>query len=202
MNKAGQIFVMSGPSGTGKSTVAGRVRELLPELAYSVSVTTRQPRQGEINGVHYHFVTRQEFERMIAEGEMAEHAEIYGNYYGTSAEILRQSLEQGKDLLLEIDVDGAAQLRARFADGVFIFLLPPSMAELERRLRQRGAEDESVIAVRLERAAGEVAQAERYTHLVVNDSLDQAVDEVRAIIVAESLRTARRQWRIQDVLNS
>lgn len=202
MSAPGQVFVLSGPSGAGKSTVAGRVRELLPELAYSVSVTTRPPRQGETDGVDYHFISRDEFEQRIAAGEMAEYAEIFGNYYGTSARVLSQSLQEGRDLLLEIDVDGAEQLRRKFPGGVYIFLLPPAMSVLEQRLRRRGTEDPEVVARRLKRAAAEVAAAKSYTHLVVNDVLDQAVDQVRAIIVAEGLRTARRPDLIKTVLQS
>lgn len=159
MSAPGQVFVLSGPSGAGKSTVAGRVRELLPELAYSVSVTTRPPRQGETDGVDYHFISRDEFEQRIAAGEMAEYAEIFGNYYGTSARVLSQSLQEGRDLLLEIDVDGAEQLRRKFPGGVYIFLLPPAMSVLEQRLRRRGTEDPEVVARRLKRAAAEVAAA-------------------------------------------
>lgn len=201
MTAPGQIFVLSAPSGTGKSTVAGRVRELLPDLAYSVSLTTRKPRDGEINGQHYHFVTREDFKSRIGAGEMAEHAEIFGNLYGTSAELLGQSLEQGCDLLLEIDVKGAAQLRQRFPHGVYIFLLPPSIEELGRRLRSRGSEEEAVVLKRLERTTEEMAQARHYTHLVVNDDLDRAVDEVRAIIVSDTLRTERRLPALQKTLD-
>lgn len=188
----GQIFVLSAPSGTGKSTVAGLVRRDMPDLAYSVSLTTRAPRAGESDGVDYHFVTREEFQARVAAGRMAEYAEIFGNLYGTSADMLERTLDEGRDLLLDIDVKGAAQLRGHFPDGVYIFLLPPSRAELERRLRQRGSESEEQVRQRLDRAVEEFAQARHYTHLVVNDQLDQAVREVGAIITAERLRTARR----------
>ena len=192
MSARGQIFVLSAPSGTGKSTVAGLVRQELTDLAYSVSLTTRAPRAGETEGVDYHFVTPQEFQDHIAAGHMAEHAEIFGNLYGTSANMLATTLDQGRDLLLDIDVKGAAQLRGHFPQGIYIFLLPPSRAELERRLRQRGSENEDQVRQRLDRAVEEFAQAEHYTHLVVNDQLDQAVREVAAVITAERLRTPRR----------
>jgi guanylate kinase len=192
MAARGQIFVLSAPSGTGKSTVAGLVRKRLPDLAYSVSLTTRAPRTGEAEGVDYHYVTRREFEERIAAGRMAEYAEIFGNLYGTSADLLEGSLDQGRDLLLDIDVKGAAQLRGHFPQGVYVFLLPPSRQELERRLRERGSESEEQVRQRLDRAVEEFAQAHHYTHLVVNDQLDQTVREVAAVITAERLRTARR----------
>jgi guanylate kinase len=178
----GQIFVLSAPSGAGKSTVGAQVRKRLPDLAYSVSLTTRSPRPGEQDGVDYFFVSREEFERRLARSEIAEHAEIYGNLYGTSAKALAESLDQGKDLLLEIDVEGAAQLRRHFPKGVFIFLMPPSMQELERRLRARGTEDEGVIYQRLARAQSEMDRAGEYTYQVINDDLEQAVTQVVEII--------------------
>ena len=180
--KQGTIFVISAPSGAGKSTVSRLVRQRLPDLAYSVSLTTRPPRPGEQPGVDYHFVTREDFLARVESGEMAEYAEIYGNLYGTSARVLADTLAQGRDLLLEIDVEGAAQLRRKFPQGVFIFLEPPSLEELERRLRSRGTEDEEVIQRRLARAQQELAQAEHYDYRVVNDDLEEAVRQVEAII--------------------
>ncbi len=182
MGKQGTIFVLSAPSGAGKSTVSRLVRQRLPHLAYSVSLTTRPPRPGEQPGVDYHFVSREDFLKRVEAGEMAEYAEIYGNLYGTSARVLADTLAQGRDLLLEIDVEGAAQLRRKFPQGVFIFLEPPSLEELERRLRSRGTEEEEVIRRRLARAQEELAQAERYDYRVVNDDLEQAVSQVEAII--------------------
>ncbi len=182
MTPKGTIFVLSAPSGAGKSTVSRLVRRRLPHLAYSVSLTTRSPRPGETPGVDYHFVSREDFLERVKAGEMAEYAEIYGNLYGTSAQVLADTLERGEDLLLEIDVEGAAQLRRRFPQGVFIFLEPPSLQELERRLRSRGTEREEVIQRRLARAREELAQARLYDYRVVNDDLEQAVEQVLAII--------------------
>ncbi|MCB2185095.1 MAG: guanylate kinase [Deltaproteobacteria bacterium] len=195
MSPRGQIFVLSAPSGAGKSTVSNLVRGQLTGLTYSVSLTTRAPRPGETEGVDYHFVSREDFQARVAAGEMAEWAEVFGNLYGTSSRVLEEALAAGRDLWLEIDVDGAAQIRRRFPDGVFIFLLPPDPAELERRLKARASEDPAQVALRLSRVGGEVAQAPAYTHLVVNDRLERAVAEVLAIVTAERLRTAR-QWAL------
>ena len=181
-SRQGRVFVISAPSGAGKSTLCGLVRKRLPGLAYSVSLTSRAPRPGETDGRDYHFVSREDFEGRIKSGEMAEYAEIFGNYYGTSRKVLAESLERGQDILLDIDIEGAAQLKPFFPEGVFIFLLPPSREELERRLRSRGTEDETTIKRRLARAGEEMALAGKYDYQVVNEDLDRAVDEVAAII--------------------
>lgn len=198
MSQAGQIFVLSGPPGAGKSSVAVRVRKDMPDLAYSVSLTTRRPRPGEQDGVDYYFVTREEFQRRIAAGEMAEYEEIFGNFYGTSQLVVRQVLDQGQDLFLDTDVNGAESLRKSFPDGVFIFIVPPSFAELERRLRSRGTEDEAQLAQRLGRVKYELSKAANSTHLVVNHDLDQAVAEVEAIIIASRRRTSRHRKLLEE----
>ncbi|MCF8031739.1 MAG: guanylate kinase [Desulfarculaceae bacterium] len=200
MSNQGQIIVLSGPPGAGKSTIAERVRAEMPELAYSVSLTTRDPRPGEVDGKDYHFVSQEEFQRRIAAGEMAEYEEIFGNLYGTSEKVIRQALAQGHDLFLDTDVNGAEQLKKRFPEGVFVFLLPPSPKILEERLRGRGTEEEDNLRQRLDRVRYEVGKAGNYTHLVVNDDLDKAVDEVKAIITAARRRTERHQQLLAEFL--
>ncbi|KIX12879.1 guanylate kinase [Dethiosulfatarculus sandiegensis] len=191
MSQKGRIFVLSAPSGTGKSTVGERVRQRLPRLAYSVSVTTRKPRPGEEHGKDYFFVSVEDFKKRIARGEMAEYAEVYGNYYGTSALVLEELMDQGKDVFLDIEIKGAAQIRKSIKDACLIFLLPPSLEELEKRLRSRGTETEEEIKKRLDRVTLEMEQAPLYDYRVVNDDLEKAVEEVCEIIAKGSLGEGR-----------
>lgn len=192
MSSQGQIFVLSGPPGAGKSTAGAMVRQNMPDLAYSVSFTTRDPRPGEEDGVDYHFVGRDEFERRLKSGDILEHVEIFGNLYGTSAQVIEQTVNKGRDLLLDTDVNGGAALRQRYPEGVFIFIVPPSRAELEKRLRSRGTETEDNIQQRLARVAYEIGAARNYTHLVFNDVLEDAVGQIEAIIKTDRLRTSRQ----------
>ncbi len=176
--------MIAGPSGVGKGTVVRRLRELLPDLYVSVSVTTRRPRPAERDGVDYFFVDEEGFDRLIAEGELLEWAEIFGHRSGTPARAIRDVRAEGRDAVLEIDVQGAGIVRTAAPDAVLILLVPPSLAELERRLRTRATEDEQKLARRLARAEEEMAQGEWFDHVVVNDDLDRALSQVAAIIAA------------------
>jgi guanylate kinase len=174
--------VIAGPSGVGKGTVVKRLLERDPNLHLSISATTRARRPAERDGVDYHFVTNERFDRLVGGGSLLEWAEVFGHRSGTPAAAVQESLDAGHDVVLEIDVQGAGQVRERVPDAVLILLAPPSMAELERRLRTRGTEDEEKLALRLATAAEELEQAPRFDHVVVNDDLDRATAQVEAII--------------------
>ena len=181
---AGRLFVLSAPSGAGKSTLCALLCERLPDLRYSVSYTTRPPRAGEEDGVDYFFIDASAFRNGIAEGRWVEWARVHGHYYGTSATYIDDILARGEDLLLDIDVQGAAQLVAKYPRAVTIFIMPPSVAILRQRLEKRGTDHAEAIAGRLRKAREEMAARERYDHIVVNDRLDQAVDELVGILAA------------------
>lgn len=181
MNK-GKVIIISAPSGTGKGTVISRIFELRDNICLSVSATTRAPREGEIDGVHYHFITREAFEKLIEADEFLEHAEYAGNYYGTPLPALRRLTENGIDVVLEIEVKGFCQVKEKMPEAIAIFLAPPSMEELERRLRGRGTETEESIQKRLAAAAVELPMAERFDYIVVNDEVDRAAREIISII--------------------
>ena len=186
---AGILFIISAPSGSGKSTLVAQLRSLVEGLDFSVSYTTRAPRGSETDGREYHFTTREDFERKIAEGEFLEWAEVFGNYYGTAVSALRHAESLGKDLLLDIDVQGAMQVMRKLPEAVSIFILPPSPDVLEKRLRNRSIAEhvtsETVIQSRLAEAQNELRHIWDYKYALVNDVLDEAVDEMRAIVLHE-----------------
>lgn len=192
MSKQGILFVVTGPSGVGKGTVLTKVRER-KELYFSISATTRKPREGEQDGVHYYFLTKEQFEQKVAAGGFLEHAQFSGNYYGTPVEPIDRQLKEGKDILLEIEVQGAMQVRENRPDAVRIFLAPPSFAELEKRLTGRGTEDAEAIRLRLETAKHELTLASQFDYIVINNTVEQAVSDVLAIMQAEACRAARIQ---------
>jgi guanylate kinase len=180
----GRLIVLSGPSGVGKDTVLRSLFELDPHLRYSVSYTTRPPRPGEVDGVSYSFVDEPTFRDMIERGELLEWANVHGNLMGTSRRRVRESLDRGEDIVLKIDVQGAAQLRDQVPGAIFIFLLPPSLEELRERLRARGSESDESLATRDADALRELAEAERYDHRVVNDQVERAAREILDIVAA------------------
>ncbi|AMO84628.1 guanylate kinase [Solibacillus kalamii] len=197
----GLLIVLSGPSGVGKGTVR---KELFSQpdtnYEYSISMTTRNPREGEEDGVDYFFRTREEFESLIEQGGLLEHAEFVGNYYGTPLAYVHETLEAGRDVFLEIEVQGAAQIREKAPDALFIFLAPPSITELEQRLVGRGTETEDVIARRIATAREEVEMMSLYDYVVENDQVQNACDKINAIIVAEHCRRERVEKRYLSML--
>ena len=202
MNKKktrGQLIVLSGPSGVGKSTVIAELLSERSDIHFSVSFTTRQPRVGEAHGVNYNFVDRGEFERMIAGDELLEYAEYVHNYYGTSLKVIEEKLDAGIDVLLDIEVQGAAKVRAKCPGAVLIFIIPPSFEELSRRLHRRNTDGEEVIAGRLQKAREEYKEIPNYDYLVVNDQVSDAAAEIIAILTAERCRTQNRIHLVDDV---
>jgi guanylate kinase len=190
----GILFVMTGASGVGKGTVRHAAVPALGDVHYSVSATTRPRREGEVDGVHYHFYDVAAFERALAEDALLEHAEYVGDHYGTPAAAVDRALEAGRDVILEIELDGARQVKAKRPDAVMLFIAPPSLAELERRLRGRGTDSEEKIQSRLARARVELLAVREFDYLIVNDRLEDAVVAFQAVIRAERLRA----WRYGD----
>ena len=199
MRERGTLVVVSGFSGAGKGTVLAQVLARRPDLYFSVSFTTRAPREGEQNGVNYHFVTREEFQSRIDRGEFLEYAEYVGNYYGTSMTVIEEKLERGIDVILEIEIQGAAKVREKMPEAVSLFLVPPSFEELSRRLHTRGTDSKETIRQRLETARREVREIVNYDYIVVNDTVDRAVEEILAILIAEGCRKERRLHLIEGV---
>jgi guanylate kinase len=198
----GLLFVVSAPSGTGKTTVVERLVEVCPHLERSRSYTSRPRRSGEIDGVDYNFVSRPEFEGMVAHGEFLEWADVFGNLYGTSRGQTETRLAAGLDVVLVIDVQGARQVRQRMQDAVAVFVLPPSFEALERRLRGRSQDSSGAIARRLETARSEVDAVREYDYVVVNDELDRCVGEICAIVTAERARRGRRLATVAPIVTT
>lgn len=202
MNNRGMLIILSGPSGSGKGTIVRQLLEQRDDTVLSVSVTTRAPRTGEREGVHYYFKTKQEFERLIENGELLEYAEYNGDYYGTPVRPVEKCVREGKNVILEIEVQGAEKVMDKREDIVSIFITAPSLTELERRLRRRGSETDASIEQRLKIARWELTRAFRYDYVVLNDEVPLAVERIQAIISAESMRFARMENFILEVINN
>ena len=192
-------MVVSGPSGTGKGTVCSELLAQAEDLAYSISATTRQPRAGEVDGKNYYFMDKADFEQKIAEGGFLEYANVYGNYYGTPLGKIEERLAKGEDILLEIDTQGALNVMKKCPDGLFIFLVPPSLAELERRIRGRGSETEESLQKRMGSACKEIEDGKKYSYVVVNDTVKRAVQRILAIRAAEHCRVDRNQEIFEEL---
>jgi guanylate kinase len=199
IKRRGTLVVVSAPSGAGKTTLCHEVRNLIPDLYYSVSYTTRAPRPGEVSGTDFHFVSKDEFVAMRTRDEFAEWAVVHGNLYGTPARALEGALERGLDVLLDIDTHGARQLRQRYPEAVSVFIMAPSMAELEARLRERKSDAPGEIERRLVRAREEIAAWRQYDYLIINRDVKEAVDQLATIILAERWRTSRLTLKFPDV---
>ncbi len=187
----GRFYVISAPSGTGKTTLLKRIMGEFPEMKFSVSYTTRLPRPGEREGVDYHFVSHDEFQKMIETDAFIEWTEVHGNFYGTSRMFLEECLALGIDVLLDIDTHGAEQIHKRSGSGVFIFILPPGIGVLKERLTQRGSESQEMINLRLRNASKEIEKVDKYDYVVINERINDAVEKIKAIIIAEECKRSR-----------
>lgn len=194
----GVLYVISAPSGTGKTTLLKRIMGEFPEMKFSVSYTTRPPRPGEKERVDYHFVSRDEFQKMLKAGAFAEWTEVLGDYYGTPRAFLEGCLARDVDVILDIDTRGAEQIHKRYRDGVFIFILPPGIGDLRERLTRRGSESQEMIDLRLGKASKEIEKMDTYDYVVINDRIDDAVERIKAIIIAEKCRRHRVLHQLKD----
>lgn len=197
----GLLIVLSGPSGAGKGTVCDALMKHRADLVLSVSCTTRACRQGEFEGVDYYYKTKQEFDELIKQGEFLEYASVYSNYYGTPRSFVMQKLREGRNVLLEIDVQGALNVKKAFPEGVYLFLVPPSLNELEHRIRGRATETEEQIQTRLSKAAGEMGKMDEYDYVIVNDEIESVVHSIGCIIEAEKLRVTRNMEKFKYLRN-
>ena len=190
-NNRGVLIVISGPSGAGKGTICKELLDKHNNIYISVSATTRSPRAGEVDGINYYFLTKESFEEKVSQNGFLEYANVHGNFYGTPKVNVEKMLEEGKDVILEIDIQGALQVKENFSEGVFIFILPPSMEELKQRIIKRGSETEESLMTRFKNAYKEINYVSKYNYAVVNDTLDLAVSKVESIIAAEKCRVDR-----------
>ena len=201
MKREGLILILSAPSGAGKTSLCRELFKTFPDMKESVSYTTRAPRRDEVDGEAYHFVTQEVFERMVEEDAFAEWAEVHGNRYGTALRTLEEARKNGVDLVLDIDCQGARRLKEQIERCVYIFILPPSMEELRRRLDNRSSDAREAIDLRIERAAGEIREARWYDYIIINDNLETAFEELSAIVVAHSRRTFRMLGQVAKLFD-
>jgi guanylate kinase len=199
MKREGLLFIISAPSGAGKTTLCKEVIDIFPNLRHSVSYTTRSPRPGEVHGRDYFFISPAEFERMVTAGEFAEWAEVHGNRYGTAIKTLEGYRAEGIDVILDIDCQGARQLKERYREGVFVFILPPNFHELRRRLDMRNSDSAEVKERRIKCAADEIKESRWYDYVIVNDVYSKAVEELKAVLIAEQCRAARALKAVAEI---
>jgi guanylate kinase len=192
MSNNALVIIISAPSGTGKTSICRHIFREFPDIRFSVSYTTRQPRPGEVDGRDYHFVTEAAFKEKMQNGEFAEWAENYGNFYGTSRQLIEEIRSRGEDLLLDVEPRGARALKELYPDGVFVFVLPPDLAELKKRLQKRGAEDDETRKRRFQKAKDEIREVFWYDYIIVNDRLESAVERLRAVYLAEKCKRERQ----------
>lgn len=195
----GILLIVSGPSGAGKGTICNAIREMYPDLEYSTSMTTRAPRKGEEEGVSYFFRNEKEFEALIEEDAFLEYARVYDNYYGTPKKYVLDQIRDGRSVLLEIDIQGAMQVKKRYPKGVFVYIVPPSLEILAQRIHSRGTDSEEVIRNRLAQITSELSLAHQYDYIVVNDVLEEAIRKTSAIIEAEKCKLSRNECQIQTI---
>lgn len=196
----GLLLVISGPSGCGKGTICKKLLSRNQNINFSISATTRKPRKGEANGINYFFVGKEEFKNMIKNDEFLEYASVHGNYYGTPKKYVFEKMAEGENIILEIDVQGALQIKEKYPEGVFIFILPPSMEELKNRIVKRGTESKEDIDRRLNNAYKEIELAKQYDYIVLNDQVLSAVEKIESIIIAEKNRTLRQKNLLDEII--
>ncbi|WP_297519490.1 guanylate kinase [uncultured Clostridium sp.] len=198
VDNRGVLIVISGPSGAGKGTICKALLEKHEEISLSVSATTRNPRTGEVDGVNYHFLEKENFVKRVEENDFLEYAQVYGNYYGTPKSNVEKILDSGRDVILEIDIQGALKVKEQSNEGVFIFILPPSMEELKQRIINRGSETPESLMTRFKSAYKEINYVSKYNYAVVNDTVDKAVEKIEGILLAEKCRVDRLKETILD----